>query len=142
MDLDSSVRLGLTIGGPLSSLIGAGLAVGVTASPYVNIWSKALGAPISIVVGLFVGSHLSASITPGLGGFGTALFFGHGFLMCWALAATLGHDDTAYNASRLMSWAWPLLKKLFRRLKTGKNPPRLNVPPITETLKRFQKKRP
>lgn len=126
------MRLALMIGGPISSLVGIGIAAGATASPYVNVGAKAVGWPFSIFAGLWCGAALGEALLPGWGGFATALLFGHGFLSAWAIAATLGHDDTAHNAGRFIRWAGPLLGKAWRKLRGGAQKPRLRVPPVGE----------
>lgn len=140
MTTEESLRLALMIGGPISSLVGIGIAAGVTASPYVNVGAKALGWPLSIFAGLWCGAALGEALLPGWGGFATALLFGHGFLSAWAVAATLGHDDTAHNAGRFMRWAWPLIGKIRRKLRGGAKKPRLRVPPVGETSRNEARK--
>ncbi|MEO1243772.1 MAG: hypothetical protein AAFX54_17830 [Pseudomonadota bacterium] len=112
MTTDEAISLGIIIGGPLLSIAGVFFAVAISANQHINGAVKGVAWALSPIAGLVAGSRLAAEYVPGLGEWGVALMFGHGFFYTWIAAAVVGHDDTKDNAGKLFKWAAPIIRKI------------------------------
>jgi len=124
--MDSSITIaqafswGLTISGPLATLVGIGFALSITANEHINIVPKISAWLLAPVFGLLLGSLFASAIAPSWGLFGVAWFFGIGWTLTFMFAAICGHDDTLYLLGRFWTETlFPYLKRLSRRRRNS-----------------------
>ena len=107
----SEGEMGFVLSSVPMTLAGLCFAVSLSASPFIATIGKALGWPVSIILGYVGAVQWGGDLLPAWAPWARqALMFGPGFFFTWMVIAIVFHEDTIVHELEIGRW-------LFRRIQ-------------------------
>ncbi|MEM9422516.1 MAG: hypothetical protein AAF986_08430 [Pseudomonadota bacterium] len=98
----SEIEMGFVIASPVMAVAGICFAVTMSASPFVATIGKAIGWPLSIILGYMGAVHWGGALLPYWDDWASRLvMFGPGFFFCWMVTGIVFHDDAMEHHNKI-----------------------------------------
>ncbi|MEO1151114.1 MAG: hypothetical protein AAFW83_09020 [Pseudomonadota bacterium] len=115
----SNVEMGFLLASVPMALAGLAFSISLSASPFIATIGKALGWPLSIILGYVGGVYWADSLLPDWPQWaGIPIMFGPGFFFTWMAISILLHEDAIEKEIQFARWIGAKIKD-YRQKRTA-----------------------